>query len=389
MAFVPFSYNARSLFVRRSTTILTTLSIAATVAVLAGLMSLQQGFANMFTQQGRTDLAVFLRPGAGSEGESMILRDQADILIKGTPEFKINDRQQPLASAEIYLAVRRRKLDGGETNVPIRGVQPMTFGIHGDDLRIVEGRNFQPGSDEVIVGRKLTERIQNCRIGEVLRINTGRFRVVGVFSSKGGYGSEIWGDADRLMEVLERSNFSRVIGVLKDPGLLPGLAKRLEDDRQVPAKVMSELNYLESQTGRLSVAINLLGFGLAFIMGIGAVFTGINAMLSMVAARTHEIGILLAIGFRPWAIFVAFLAEAALLGVLGGVVGCLVVLPLNGIQTGTMNFNTFSEVVFGFQTTPQVLLTAVLFAIGLGLLGGAIPALQAARLPPTMAMRRG
>lgn len=389
MAFVPFSYNVRSLFTRKSTTLLTVFSIGATVAVLAGMLSLQQGFATMFAERGREDLAVFLRPGADTEGESAFPRDRVQILIKSTPEIQTVENDQPLASAELYLAVRRFKTDGGETNVPIRGVQPMTFRIHGDDFRVVDGRMPKQGADEVIVGRRLTDRIRNCHVGDELRINIGRFRVVGVFASKGGYESEIWGDADRLMAALERSVFSRVIAVLKDPKELPRLAARLKDDKQVPAKVLNERDYLKNQTGRLSQAIVWLGTFLGLIMGIGAVFTGTNAMLSALDARTHEIGILLSVGFRPWAVFVAFLLEAALVGLLGGVFGCLLVLPLNGVQAGTTNFETFSEVVFAFRTTPTVLVVAVLFSMGLGLLGGAIPALKAARLPPTTAMRRG
>ncbi len=390
MAFVPFSYNTRSLLARKSTTLLTVFSIGATVAVLAGMLSLQQGFATMFAERGREDLAVFLRPGATSEGESAFPRDRAQILMKSTPEIQTVEHDQPLASAELYLAIRRFKVDGGETNVPIRGVQPMTFRIHGDDFRILQGRMPRTGADEVIVGQKLTDRIRNCHLGDELHINIGRFRVVGVFACKGGYESEIWGDADRLMAALQRSVFSRVIAVLKDPKTLPELAKRLEDkDKRVPAKVLSEREYLQNQTGVLSAAFIWLGAFLGVIMGIGAVFTGTNAMLSALDARSHEIGILLSIGFRPWAVFVAFLLEAMLVGALGGIFGCLLVLPLNGMQAGTTNFETFSEVVFAFKTTPTVLGTAVLFSIALGLVGGAIPAAKAARLPPTAAMRRG
>ncbi len=389
MSFVPFSYNIRSLFTRKSTTLLTVFSIGATVAVLAGMLSLQQGFTTMFAERGREDLAVFLRPGADSEGNSAFPRDRVQILIKNTPEIQTVDYEQPLASAELYLAIRRLKVDGGETNVPIRGVQPMSFRIHGNDFRIVEGRMPALGADEAIVGRRLPDRIRNCRVGDELHINTGRFRVVGVFASKGGYESEIWGDADRLMAVLQRSVFNRVIAVLKDPADLPRLAERLKNDKQAPAKVLNEKVYLQNQTGMLSQAIALLGAFLGVIMGIGAVFTGTNAMLSALDARTHEIGILLSVGFRPWAVFVAFLLEAALVGLLGGLFGCLLVLPLNGVQAGTTNFATFSEVVFAFRTTPTVLLVAVLFSMSLGLLGGAIPALKAARLPPTAAMRRG
>lgn len=389
MALLPFQYNVRSLFVRKSTTMLTILSTSATVAVLAGVLSLQQGFATMFVEQGRTDLAVMLRPGATSESESSIRRDQTDILIKSSPEIALDTKGQPLASAEVYLAIRREKIDGGETNVPIRGVQPMTFKIHADNLRIVEGRNLKPGRDEVVVGKSLVDRIQDCRVGSTLVINTTPFQVVGLFESKGGYQSEIWGDADRMMAALQRRSFSRIIAVLKDADGLERLKTRLEDDKQVPAKVMDERTYLESQTRALSTTFYVLGTFLSVIMGLAAVFTGTNAMLSALAARVHEIGILLSMGFRPFAIFFAFQLEAILIGLIGGVVGCLIVLPLNAVQTGTTNYATFSEVVFGFRTTPMVLTIAVLFSMLLGMLGGAIPAWKASRLRPTEALRRG
>lgn len=388
MKLIPFSYNRRSLLARGSSTVLTLLSVAATVAVLAGMLSLRQGFLSLFQAQGSTDVAVFLRPGANSEGESGFRIDLTDILIKGTPEI-LTDADGPLASAELYLAVRREKLGGGETNVAIRGVQSRTFDIHDDDLRVVEGERFNPGSDEVIVGSKLVERIRDCRVGDTLVINTTPFRVVGVFDHDGPHSSEIWGDVDRMREALDRAAYSRIIAKLRPGADVQALSQRLETDRRVPAKVQTEREYLEAQTSVLSGTLLGVGVALAAIMGLAAVFTGTNAMLAAISARTREIGILLALGFRPWAIFVSFLGEAVLLGLIGGVIGCVLALPLHGIQTGTTNWQSFTEVAFGFRLTPSVLGQAVLFAMLLGLLGGAIPAWRAARMKPTDAVRRG
>jgi ABC-type lipoprotein release transport system permease subunit len=388
MALVPLHYNLRSLWVRRGATFLTVCSVAATVAVLAGVLSLQQGFASIYAERGRTDLAVFLRLGADSEGESFFEGDRVATLAKETPEIALDAQGQPLASGELYLAVRRRKADGGETNVPIRGVQPPTFAIHGEDVRIVDGRNLKPGSDEVIVGAGLQQRLSDLRTGDVLQINVTPFRVVGVFEHKGGYRSEIWGDADRMMAALQRPGFSRMLARLKPGADVTALAARLKDDLRAPAKVEDERQYLTSQTGRLSTFLAVIGVVLALIMGTAAVFTGTNAMLSAIAARTHEIGILLATGFRPWAVFVSFLFEAAVLGLCGGVLGCLIVLPLQGMKTGTTNFQTFTEVAFAFSVSPLVMAVSVVFAVLLGLVGGAFPALRAARLRPTQALRR-
>ena len=389
MKVVPLSYNARSLWARGASTAFTVLSIAATVAVLAGMICLQQGFAKMFAGNGREDLAVFLRPGAGSEGESFFPQDRTDILIKSTPEIQQVPEGGPLASAELFLAIRRQRIDGGDINVAFRGVQPATFAIHGDSFRIADGRNFQQGSDELIVGKLLLDRIRDCNLGDVLIVNTTPFRVVGTFETDNSHQSEIWGDADRLREALERPFYSRVIAVVRPGTDFEALAERLSSDKQVPAKVMSERSYLESQTQALSGTFLGIGSFLALIMGAAAIFTGTNSMLAAVSARTREIGILLSIGFRPWALFLSFLLESVLIGLLGGILGCILVLPLNGVQTGTMNMQTFSEIAFGFQITPTVLVTSVTFAMMLGLLGGAIPAWRAARMKPTDAVRRG
>lgn len=387
MALVPLTYSLRSLSVRWSATLLTVLGIGATVAVLSGVLALQQGFATLFTEHGRDDVAVFLRQGATNEGDSVFTRERAQILMKSLPELEWPAEEAPLVSAEMYLAVRRNKVVGGETNVPIRGVQPRSFDIWKDGLRIVAGRRFLAGADEVIVGRKLVDRIQDCELDDVLVLNTVPFRVVGIFDSDGPFRSEIWGDRDRMAEALQRPIFSRVVAILKPGTDLEDLAARLESDPQTPCKVMTEREYLSSQTEAMSFVLRGLGLFLAIVMGVAAVFTSTNTMLAALAARTHEIGILLSLGFRPHAIFLAFLFESLVLGLLGGAAGCVMALPLNGVDTGAMNFQTFTEVAFAFRVTPQVLATAVSFSLLLGLVGGTWPALRAASLNPTAAMR--
>lgn len=386
---LPLSYNLRNLFVRKSATFLTVLGIGATVAAVAGILALQQGFAQLYEEGGREDVAVFLRQGATSEGLSTYSRESALKIIKNTPEIALGADGQPLAAMESYFAVRRDKLTGGETNVPIRGVPPKTLEIRGQGLRIVEGRNFLPGADEVIVGTKLVDRIRDCRVGDVIQINVTPFRVVGIFESDGPFASEIWGDFDRMLQALQRFGPNRVIAQLRPEADVEALAERMQEDRETPARVMSEREYLSSQTEFLSTVLVFVSGLLGVIMGVAAVFTATNTMLTAIAARTHEIGILTATGFRPLAIFVSFLLEALALGLIGGLVGCLFVLPLNGIKTGTTNFQTFTEVAFAFRVTPTVLATAVSFSLVLGLLGGTIPAWRAARMRPTQALRRG
>jgi len=388
MALVPLSYNLRSLLVRRSATLLTVLGIGATVAVVSGVLALQQGFERLFAESGREDLLVVLRKGATDEGGSVITRAQADTLVKSSTEIAVDPNGRPEASLESYLAVRRPKLDGGETNVPIRGVQQATFRIRGERLKIVEGRRFEMGADEVMVGRKLIGRIQDCGLGQVIVFNTTPFRVVGVFDYDGPFSSEIWGDVDRFAEALERKVYNRAILKLAPGVTVEQFSRHLEDDLQLPSDVLTERDFLMGQTRALSNMLLFLGGVLGLIMGIAAIFTATNTMLAALAARTHEIGILLSIGFRPITIFCSFLFEAILLCLLGGLVGCLITLPLHGIETGTINYQTFTEVAFAFQVTPRVLLVAISFSTLLGLLGGAWPAWRAARLAPTVALRR-
>jgi putative ABC transport system permease protein len=402
---VPISYNLRSLLVRKSATLQTVLGIGATVAIVSGVIALQQGFSTMFTAGGRDDVAVFLRPGAANEGDSQFSRDRGLELIKTVPEIESGE-SGPIAAMEAYLAVLLSPERGGVTNVPLRGVQPMTFELRKNELKIVEGRNFNPGSDELIVGKRLVGRIQNCEIGETIVLNKTPFLVVGVFDHPGQFAGEIWGDLDRLLSSMGRYGPNRVVAQLKagthigapDPTAVmfsddppapePGsLAARLLEHNTVPAKVYSEKQFLASQTVMLTFMLGGLGVVLGLIMGLAAIFTATNTMLSAIASRTHEIGILLAMGFRPFPIFLSFLFESLVIGLIGGVAGCLMALPFNGLKAGTMNFQTFTEMAFAFKVTPVVLATAVFFSLVLGLLGGAWPAWRAARLKPTDAIR--
>ncbi len=385
---VPFSYNLQSLFVRRTALVLTVLGIGATVAVVASVLALQQGFATLYGDAGREDVAVFLRQGAVSEGVSLFSRDRGQLLIKSLPEIATDADGQPLASMECVMAARRRRLSGGEVNVSVRGVQPATYAIRGDELRITEGRRPEPGSDEVIVGRRLVDRIQGCRVGDVVDLDMVPMRVVGVFECDGPFESEIWGDLDRVRQALDLPGPNRVVAVLRPGADVDALRERLAVHKQYPADVSTERDYLLSQTEAMSGVLVFLGAFLGLVMGTAAVFTATNTMLAALAARTHEIGVLLTSGFRPLPIFLSFLLETLLLGLLGGLVGCMLVLPINGIETGTTNVASFTEVAFAFRVTPAVLVTAVVFSMFLGLVGGALPAWRAARMTPAEALGR-
>jgi len=384
---LPIRYSLRNLTVRRSAAALTALGIAMTVAVFAGVLSLNAGFEQLYEPRGDTGLAIFMRPGATSEGESAIQREEADILLKERPEIARNAEGRPLAAAETYLAVYMEKTDGGLTNVPLRGVQPMSIELRGDKVKLVDGRWFEWGSDEVVVGRPLTQRMRGCRIGDVITLNTATFRVVGVIQSSSAEGGEIWGDVDRMMAALQRPVFSRVVARVVPGTDIAALSEELQDDARIPAQVLDEQSYLAKQTTFTGGMLKFLAFFLSAVMGVAAVLGAINTMLAAVAARTHEIGVLLAIGYSRFSIFLAFLVESALIGLIGGLLGLLIALPFNGHETGLSNWNTFTEVSFAFRLTPQLALQSFILAFLLGLIGGALPALRAARLKPVEAFR--
>ncbi|MCA9002366.1 MAG: ABC transporter permease, partial [Planctomycetes bacterium] len=255
---IPLSYPLRGLWQRKMTTLLAVVGLGTVVAIIAGVLALQQGFERLYTEHGREDLFVFLRPGANGEGESSIRRSQAQILIKSVPEIAQDENGTPLASMECFLAVRRFKIDGGETNVPIRGVQQRTFDLRGDEVRVTEGQRFTPGSNEVIVGRGLLGRIRGCQLGETIVINTTPFKVVGVLDSEGPFSSEIWGDFDRMSDALKREDPNRVIALLRDEVDANAFIKAIESHPEVPTKVLSERDYFMGQTQALSGTLKFL-----------------------------------------------------------------------------------------------------------------------------------
>ena len=420
---LPLGYSWRNLVVRRASTLFTALGIGMTVAVFCGVFALRSGFEQLYAPRGSDDIAIYLRPGANSEGESVISRETADIIIKERREIARDPAGNAIAAAECYLATFLEKLDGGRTNVPMRGVQPMTFEILPERPEIVDGEMFRWGSDQVIVGVPLSGRIQGCQVGSSITINLTEFEVVGTFTAPGMYAGEIWGDADRMMDALERPAFQRVIARLTDagrsqlleaeelaqkaeepetsdassegtPATVPksptfGIVKELEDDPRTPLQLMSERNYLSKQTSALSGVLLGLAVLLTMIMGAAAVLGAMNTMLASVGSRTHEIGVLKAIGYRPGAVFAAFLLESMFVGVLGGLLGLLIVSPFHGVETGATNWNTFTDVSFSFRLTPSTAVTALVIAVAVGVIGGVIPALLAARRRPVDALRSG
>jgi len=386
---VPLRYNMRSLLYRRTGTLLSVFSIGLSVGVLVLVLALARGFELSLVGTGSEHNLIVLRNGAKSESESGLQRWQFRAL-SAFPGIAVGGDGGPLASPELHAALNLKKTGGGSANFPLRGVGLNSLLIR-DSARVTEGRAFEPGTREVIVGRALVGRVAGCRLGGALELQGQPWPVVGILDAGGGaYDSEIWCDVEVFMQELDRPVFGAA--VLRVDPLHPGGAEALklaiEEDPRFDAKVQSEPAYFAAQAGTLGTMLLITAYFIAGIMAVGAAFGTAVTLLASLASRTREIGTLLAMGYRPREVLLGFLAESLALGAAGGVVGVLLALPVNGIATGTMNWDTFTEQTFQFRITADVIAQAIAFSTLVGVVSGVVPAWKASRLPPSEALRR-
>jgi len=383
---LPISYNVRNVRVRWQVTLLAIFGIALVVAVFIVLSAMSSGFRLALRATGRSDNAMVVQKGSTSELVSGIPREQASVIMVD-PRIARGADGQPLASPEIMVVVSLpRKVDGTEINVTLRGVTPRAFDVRGG-IKIVEGRNFNPGLYEIIVGQRAYDRF-GLQVGKAVKLQKKDWEVVGVFSSEGsGFESEIWGDLDATGPAFLRTGGYQSIAVrLADPGALPALKDTLENDPQMQVSVIQERKYYEDQAGFIAGALMGLAILVSLVMGVGAVFGAMNTMYAIVSARTREIGTLRALGFSRRSILFSFVTEAVFLALIGGVLGCVFALPADGITSATNGAN-FSELAFAFRITAPTLVAGLVFALVMGFLGGLLPAWRGARLPITSALR--
>lgn len=384
---IPLSYNFRNVRVRWRVTVLATLGIALVVAVFVVLLSLSSGLRIALRSTGHHDNAIVVQRGSQSELTSGIGRANIEFMsVDGRVARDADGR--PLASPElVVMATLPRRLTGENGNVQLRGVTPRAFDVRGG-IRIVEGRSFQPGLNEVIVGERLPERFRDVSVGSTLRIKQRDWQVVGIFAAEGGsFESEVWGDLDVMASAFNRVGGYQSLTVrMADPGQIPAMAADFEKNPRLQVTVKPERQYYEDQAGPVGGALLFLAVFVSFIMAIGAVFGAMNTMYAVVAQRTREIGTLRALGFGRVAILVSFVIESLVIATAAGVLGCLLALPADGITTATGNV-TFSELAFAFRITPAALGAGLVFAALMGVLGGLLPAFRAARLPITAALR--
>lgn len=380
--------NLRSLPQRIGSSTVAVVGIAGVVVVFVAVLSIAQGFRAAMTTAGDPRTAIVMRSGSDSELSSGLGREETQI-IKDAPGVA-RGPDGPVASAELFvIANHPKRSTGTDANVPLRGVQPAAFAVR-PNIRLVEGRVFQSGRNEMIVGRGAAGQFTGFEVGRDVRWGDSVWKVVGIFEANGAISeSELWADASVVQGAYRRGDsFQSVYVQLESEDALTGFRDTLSRDPRLNVSVERETDYLADQSTTLSTVITTIGFTIAVLMAIGAVFGAINTMYTAVASRTREIATLRALGFGSLAIVVSVLAEAAALAILGGLVGgALAWVAFDGYQTSTMNWQSFSQVAFAFRVTPMLLLQGLLCALVMGLVGGMLPAIRAARLPIVNALR--
>ncbi len=384
---IPISYNVRNLRLRKGLTIMTALGIALTVTTAIFLMALLAGLARAFVTSGDPLNVLVLRKG--SEAELSGGFDATNFpTLKNLPGIAKDSHGEPLASGEWVVVIVLPRKDGtGEVNVTVRGMMPDGLELR-PRVKLVEGRWFTPGQREVVVSQSIHKRFSQANVGDSMQFGKGPWKVVGIFDAGGSaYESEIWGDVNQMASDFDRQGgFSSAYLRATDPVAAAALKNRVSDDQRLKLEGMLEPDYYAKQT-RSGTPIKIIGWVVAIIMAIGSSFAAMNTMYAAVAYRSREIATLRVIGFSRPSILTSFVFESVMLSLLGAVVGIILMLPFNGMATGTSNAITFSEVVFSLRMTPGVIVTAIVFAVIMGLLGGMAPAWHAARQNILTALR--
>ena len=385
---IPITYNLRNLIVRKTTTLMTALGIALTVAVLLAMMALVHGLADSLKATGNPLQVLVMRKGATSELVSSVTPEQFQAL-KFKPGVARDAKGSPMASLEIVTVINLESVDAPDgNNVTVRGVSPEGLAMR-EGLQLVKGRWFTPGRREVVAGSGIAKRFPGAKLGGKLHFGRGDWDVVGVMQAgESAVASEVFGDLNQVSSDFQRSDaLSSVLLRATDPVAADALARSIEADQRIGLKALPETEYYASLTSS-GAPIQFLGTFVALIMAVGSSFAAMNTMYAAVARRSREIGTLRVLGFSKSTILFSFFVESVLLAALGGVLGVLLVLPLNGLTTGVGNFTTFSESAFQLKVTLPIICAGIAFAVVLGGLGGLFPAQSAARKEILVALRQ-
>jgi putative ABC transport system permease protein len=385
---IPIKYNIRNMVLRKGLTVMTALGIALTVTTAVFIMALLAGLQKAFQSTGNPLNVLVLRKGSTSELTGPFPQEDFQTL-KTLPGIAKDKNGEPLVSGEITVVIVLPRKDGsGEANVTVRGVMQDGLEQLRPAAKIAQGRWFTPGQREVVVSNSIRKRFMHANVGDAVEFGKGSWKVVGVFDSGGmAYESEIWGDVNQMSSDFDRQGvYSSAYLRATDAVAADALKHRVSDDQRLKLDGMLEPEYYATQT-KSGAVIQFIGWLVAAIMAIGSSFAAMNTMYAAVAYRSREIATLRVIGFSRPSILTSFVLEAVLLSLLGAIVGIILMLPFNGMTTGTQNQVTFSEVVFGLQMTPGVVTAAIIFAVIMGLFGGIFPAWHASRREILAALR--
>ena len=386
---VPVSYNFRSIRARWTSTIVAIVGIAGTVGVFVAMLSLARGFKATMVASGSPGNALVMRAGSSSEMMGGITLETIKHLGDKTGVARDATRGALLTQDVVGVVALPLVSSGTDANVQVRGVSPNVLQIR-TFVRIAQGRMFQPGLTELVVGQNASKTYAGLQLGNTITFAGGRWKVVGVFDAGGSaFDSEVWCDSTILNQILQRPSniFQSATIHLTSPGEFQSFKDAVISDPQMNVDVVREIDYYAKQSTTMTKLITVLGSIVAIIMAVGAVFGALNTMYSAVAERGREIATMRALGFSNLNVLLSFLFEALLISIVGGLIGCLAVLPLNGLTTSTMNFQTFSNLAFAFKITFDLLLMGIVFALVMGVLGGLLPAIRASIRPVAVALR--
>ena len=385
---IPVVYNFRSVKARWTSAIVAVLGIAGTVGVFVAMLSLARGFRATLVASGSYDNAMVLRAGSTAEMTSFFNLDTVKILEDAPGVARLNG--SPALTAEVVvIAPFPLRTTGTDANVQVRGVSPNVLTVR-PKVKIVSGQMFRAGLSELVVGRNATQTYSGLTLGNRVRFGGGEWTVSGIFDAGGSaFDSEVWCDSRVLDDVYKRPTnvFQSATVHLASPDSFQEFKDAVTRDPRLNVDVTREIDYYAKQSQTMTRLITVLGGLVAAVMAIGAIFGALNPMYSAVSERGREIAVMRALGFSAVSVVLSFLIEALLISFVGGALGCLAVLPLNGFTTGAMNWQTFSHLAFAFRITPNLLLGGILFALGMGVAGGMIPAIHAALRPVAAALR--
>jgi len=384
---VPFKYTIRSLFARRLTMALTVLGVTLVAFVFAAVLMMANGLREALVSSGSDNNVVVIRQASTSEINSFVSREQASV-IQTLPEIAVNENNQPLVVGEVIVIINESiKGTNNEGNLMVRGIEPLSMQVH-KGVKISAGRMLEFGKTEVIIGRKTSERYVSCDLGEILTFGMTDWTVVGIFEAEGSsFESEVWGDVNQLMPVFGRPVYSSMTFTMTNPSAFEQMRVRVTSDPRMTVDMKLEKQYYADQSTTLGSFISILGTIISIVFSLGAIIGAMITMYAAVANRTTEIATMRALGFKRRSILTAFLIEAITISLIGGILGLVAASFLNAVSISTINWDTFSDLSFGFVISGDIIIEVMIFALAMGLIGGFFPAVRASRLKIVDALR--